>query len=111
MKFETDISGNINVISIIGRIEMIHIDTLRENIFTLIDKNENGVLINLKDLEYINSAGLGILIRIAKIMENKKRPLAFSSLKENIFEIFKIAGFTNILTIFPTQEEAMKFFK
>ncbi|MCK4890638.1 MAG: STAS domain-containing protein [Candidatus Aminicenantes bacterium] len=109
MEIKTDITGNIDIISIIGRVEMINIEMLREKIFTIIENSESGVLIDLKALEYINSAGLGILIRIAKVMETRKRPLVFSSLKENIFEIFKIAGFTNILTIFPTQEEAEKF--
>lgn len=110
MNVKSDITGNIEIISISGRVEMIHVEELRKKTFTIIKKSENGIIIDLKNLEYINSAGLGILIHIAKIMENNKRPLGFSSLKENILEIFKIAGFTKILNIFPTKEEAIKAF-
>ncbi|MEN8154070.1 MAG: STAS domain-containing protein [Acidobacteriota bacterium] len=110
MKVKSDITENIEVISIIGRIEMIHIEEFRNKAFKLVEKGENGIIFDLKNLEYINSAGLGILIHIAKNMEKSKRDLAFCSLKENILEIFKIAGFTKILNVFPTKEDALKVF-
>jgi anti-sigma B factor antagonist len=101
----------INILSIQGRVEMIHIPQLREIIARKLSADKSSLLVDLSDLDYINSTGLGIFIRAAKQMNEEKRRLGFCSLRENIMEIFKIAGFIKILDVYINREEAICAFK
>lgn len=53
---------------------------------------------DLKNLEYISSAGLRVLLAAQKIM-NKQGDMLITGCNEEILEIFDITGFSDILTI------------
>ena len=54
--------------------------------------------LDLKELEYISSAGLRVLLSAQKIM-NKQGSMVILNANENIMEIFEVTGFSDILTI------------
>ena len=53
--------------------------------------------IDLKELDYISSAGLRVLLFAQKNMAGKK--MVVKNVKPEIMEIFEITGFNEILTI------------
>jgi anti-anti-sigma factor len=65
------------------------------------------LLLDMAGLNYISSAGLRIVLQAAKQMKTKGGRLALCSLKEQIKEVFDISGFSGILDISSTPEEAM----
>ncbi len=56
------------------------------------------LVFNLKDLEYISSAGLRTLLAAQKIM-NKQGKMTVTNATDGIKEIFAVTGFADILTI------------
>ena len=54
--------------------------------------------LDLKDLEYISSAGLRVLLSAQKIM-NRQGEMKLTNVSETIMEIFEVTGFSDILTI------------
>lgn len=56
------------------------------------------VIVDLKDLEYITSAGLRILLEMQNIMSTKGS-MKITNSSEVILEIFEVTGFTEVLTI------------
>lgn len=54
--------------------------------------------LDLKDLEYISSAGLRVLLGTQKLM-NKKGSMKLLHVQESVMEIFEVTGFVDILTI------------
>ena len=53
---------------------------------------------DLKDLDYISSAGLRVILKAQKEM-NKKGTMKVCNVNDIIMEIFEVTGFTDILTI------------
>ncbi len=53
---------------------------------------------DLKDLEYISSAGLRVLLSAQKTM-NRQGTMVVKNASEVVKEIFEVTGFTDILTI------------
>lgn len=53
---------------------------------------------DMKDLEYISSAGLRVLLGTQKIM-NRQGNMKLLHVQESVMEIFEITGFVDILTI------------
>ena len=56
------------------------------------------LVFDLKELEYISSAGLRVLLKIQKLM-NTKGTMKVIHVSEMIQEVFEITGFVDILTI------------
>ena len=53
---------------------------------------------DFKELDYISSAGLRILLSAQKTM-SKQGSMVIRNVSEDIYEVFDITGFTDILTI------------
>ena len=66
-------------------------------------KNElshaTSVIIDMKDLSYLTSAGLRVLLVAQKIMNDKKGQMIIRHVNDSIMDVFNITGFNNILTI------------
>ena len=56
------------------------------------------LVFDLKDLDYISSAGLRVVLATQKIM-NRHGKMTVRNPQEPIYEIFEVTGFTDILTI------------
>ena len=54
--------------------------------------------LDFKQLEYISSAGLRVLLAAQKTM-NKQGEMRLMNVNETIMEIFEVTGFSDILTI------------
>ncbi len=60
--------------------------------------NATGIELDFKDVEYISSAGLRVLLSAQKTM-NKKGKLIIRHINETVREVFEVTGFCDILTI------------
>ena len=56
------------------------------------------VIIDMKELDYISSAGLRVLLSMQKVM-NKQGKMTIINVCENVMDIFEVTGFSDILTI------------
>ncbi len=80
-----------------GRIDTTTAPVLEKEILADIKDNDKLVL-DFKDVEYISSAGLRVLLSSHKIME-KKGGMTVKSINEALEEIFEVTGFSDILNI------------
>ncbi len=96
MTINKETNGNEMVISLEGRLDTTTAPELDEEIKKLdgVDK----LVFDLKQLEYISSAGLRVLLSAQKIM-NKKGGMVIKNVSDVINEIFEVTGFVDILTI------------
>ena len=56
------------------------------------------VIVDMKDLDYISSAGLRVLLSMQKVM-NKQGKMTIINVCENVMDIFEVTGFSDILDI------------
>ncbi len=65
------------------------------------------MVIDFAELSYISSAGLRVMLGLAKVMQKKGGKLVLSSLSQQVKEVFDISGFTTIFRIFATKSDAI----
>ena len=56
------------------------------------------VVIDMKDLDYVSSAGLRVLLSMQKVM-NKQGKMTIINVCDNVMDIFEVTGFSDILDI------------
>ena len=57
------------------------------------------ILLDMKNLSYITSAGLRVLLTMEQDMEDKGGSLVLTGVNEEVMEVFELTGFVNILDI------------
>ncbi len=75
---------------------------------SLIDDGVSNLLVNLRDVAFVSSAGLRILLATAKRLNGTDGSLKITNLNETVHEVFEISGFISILSVYGTEEEALK---
>ena len=85
------------IIEVEGRLDTNTAPTLEKTINENTEDNNNLVL-DLKKLEYISSAGLRVLLSAQKKM-NKNGSMKVKNVSEAVMAVFEMTGFADILVI------------
>jgi anti-sigma B factor antagonist len=66
------------------------------------------IVIDLKDVNYISSAGWGIFISEIKRIRNQKGDLVLAAMNSEVAEVFELLEFNSILKSYPDCDSAAK---
>ncbi len=99
--------GGVKVAAIVPRFDAYTSKDVEATLSDLIQGGANKLLCNFSGTEYIASAGLRVLLSLAKSMQRSKGQMAICSLKPYVYEVFETAGFTQIFPIYASEEEAI----
>ena len=89
--------GKMNI-ELKGRLDTTTAPELEKEISDVIEEITE-ITLDLKELEYISSAGLRVLLATQKAMNRKEGTMVVKEVPEVIMEIFEVTGFSDILTI------------
>lgn len=89
-----------------GRLDATTAPVLQEKLVGLIEAGNHRMLLDFSGLDYVSSAGLRVVLIAAKRLKAVSGRLALCGMKPHIKEVFDIAGFSSMLSIYPSQEEA-----
>jgi len=94
-----------SIIHAAGRIDAVTCDELEESLMKLLDQGETNIILSLENIEYISSAGLRVLVVIAKQLYDDGN-FCLCNASENVLEIIEMAGFNVFMTIYEDLETA-----
>ena len=97
MTMEIKKNGEETIIEIVGRLDTISAPALDKTINEDIGETKNLVL-DVKEMEYISSAGLRVLLATQKKMQ-KIGSMKLTNVCEEVMEVFEMTGFADILVI------------
>lgn len=97
LDIEKEANGSQLTVKLNGRLDTITAPDLDQELKDSLAEVTDLVL-DFKDLEYISSAGLRVLLSAQKEM-NKKGSMELINVSEGVNEIFEVTGFIDILTI------------
>jgi anti-sigma B factor antagonist len=70
-------------------------------------EHEKKIIVNLSDLAYISSAGLGVFVSHLEDVKDREIQWVLFGLSENVFQVFKLLGLPDLMKIVNTKEEAI----
>ena len=95
------------VLSVNGRIDTSTAPELEKAINREIEGGNRKILLNFSGVTYISSGGLRVLLATAKKLKNPGDKFGLCNLSPEVMKILKLAGFTSIFSIYPTEGEAL----
>ena len=75
---------------------------------TVLGEKKFKLVVDLKDVNYISSAGWGIFISEIKRIRTQKGDLVLAGMSPEVNEVFELLEFNTILKSFPNIETAVK---
>jgi anti-anti-sigma factor len=93
-----------------GAIESESHAEFRTKITPLLVKTTKGIIVDMENVDYISSAGLGVLFSMKKFLMEGNNDLFFCHLKPQIQRLFDIVKALPRETIFTSLEEADEYF-
>ena len=90
--------NKVTTIEIIGRLDTITSSELSDSVNSLIT-NDIELIFDCKNLEYISSSGLRVVIATHKQMMTGSGKFIVRNLNEEVKSVFDLTGFSNILNI------------
>jgi anti-anti-sigma factor len=95
-----------NVLSVQGEIDVYTSPKVKEAIGNLIEQSKYNIVVNLEEVRYIDSTGLGVLIGALKRLREHNGNISLVCSNPQIKKIFQITGLVKIFGIFKSEEEA-----
>lgn len=90
-----------------GRIDTIGAKPFGDRAVALINAGTHHLLIDLRQISYISSAGFRALLIAAKMMDGANGKLVLCGMSPEIKRLFEIGAFTDLFTICGTRDEGI----
>jgi len=107
MEIEEKDAGRVKILRLTGRLDAYSANEVEKSITGLIDGGCVRIVVNLEGVEYISSSGLRVILAALKQLRKLKGELSLACLRPYVKEIFDIAGFTQLFTIYDREAEAV----
>lgn len=107
MEIKQEEINGVAVLSLSGRLNVTTTVDLESAFGELLKAGKAKVLVDCRDLEYISSAGLRVLLAAAKSFKKIGGEVSLCGLKPNVKQVFEISGFTTIFPIYTSRDEAL----
>ena len=75
-----------------------------------LDAGARSLLLDLGDVDYISSAGLRVLLVLARRMRDLQGRLVLCGLTGPVRQVFQLAGFLPLFRVEPSQDAALSTF-
>ena len=91
--------GDVVIVRLAGRLDSGAASSAEERLSATLTGEPPRLAIDMSGLVYISSAGLRVLLVLAKQVQQRKGKIALGGLAENVREVFAVSGFDTIFAI------------
>jgi anti-sigma B factor antagonist len=106
MNVKVDINelGDKIIVSVAGEIDAYTAPKLREALVPLTNKPNPNIIVNLKNVSYMDSTGLGVFVGLLKAVRKEGGQLKLVELTDRLERLFSITGLSDIIDISSKSE-------
>ena len=106
MRIEDRVEGEVLVLEVRDkRVDARNAPDLKEKIAGFVSKGHEWIVLDLKDVEFVDSSGLGAIVSGLKLLGHKG-DLVISGARDNVVALFKLTRMDKVFRLFPSAAEA-----
>ena len=106
MQITVSRDGNTLIAQLHGRLEGLSSITVQQTIESEMDPGDTGLILDMRDLSYLSSAGLRVLTILRKRTGEAGMEFALCAPRQTVRQVIGMSGFDKLMNIFGTREEA-----
>ena len=98
--------GGVTTLRVVGRVDS-SVSRILEQKVAEVAAHDDAIVVDLRDMDYVSSAGLRSFIILAKHARSRDRTVALCGMRDEVMEIFEISGLLELFTIHDSVEAAV----
>ena len=111
MHIEERTVGDVVVLDLKGKITLGEGDELlKDKVNTLVNQGKKKIVLNLADVPYVDSAGLGEIVRTYTTVSRQGGSLKLLNLTKRISDLLSITKLLTVFETFDTEKDAVSSF-
>lgn len=91
-----------------GRVDSVNSVAFREALVSEVPAGERALLLDLRGLSYMSSAGLSVLLVLAKRFRGSGKAMGMCGLPAAIAAVVTLSGFDKIIPVYETRDAALE---
>lgn len=110
MTIAIESAAQAQIVALQGQVNSTNAAATEAEILAALTAEQKNLLLDFSALDYISSAGLRMVLVIAKRLKQDGGKLVLCSMQPAIREVFDVSGFLAILNVTATRSEALASF-
>lgn len=103
--------GNVKVLDLTGQVTFTQGDTiLKDKIHSLVNQGHKNIIVNLGNVSYLDSSGLGHLVAAYTTVTNAGGKLKLINLTKKLQTLMTMTKLLTVFDAFDSEQEAVKSF-
>lgn len=107
LSLETRALDGFRVVEVAGEIDVYTAPRLREALTDLVEGGYHRLVVDVEQVDFLDSTGLGVLVGGLKRVRSHDGSLDVVCTRERLLKIFEITGLTKVFGIYATVEDAV----
>lgn len=99
--------GDFTVVAVSGEVDVVAAPTLRQLLNEAIADGGKRLVVDLTDVPFLDSTGLGVLVGRLKVIRQQGGELRLVIASDRLLRNFRITGLDKVFGIFPTAQDAV----
>lgn len=100
-------AGDHLLVSVTGQINSANAAHVESQLLDILSNESGHWILNLAGVDYMSSAGLRVVLLLAKRLREQQKRMVVCGLQARVYEVFDISGFLNLLTVRDNPEQAL----
>ncbi|MGH9360661.1 MAG: STAS domain-containing protein [Thermoanaerobaculia bacterium] len=107
-KIEVSRDGDARIVEIHGALADDATSRAKEAFLQVLNENPRKILVDLSQLDYISSSGIGLLVSVLRRCRQRGISLPVCSLRPDIFDLFRLTRLHQVFEIFDDRAAALR---
>jgi anti-sigma B factor antagonist len=103
-----ELQNDINIYRLNGRLDSNTSQGFEKKLFQAISDGAKNMIVDFKDIDYISSVGLRVIIKAFKALQRADGRIMLCSMQDYIRELFEITGIDVFVPIVASIDDALK---
>ncbi len=95
------------IVAPVGRVDSTTSDRLEQYLAAAVAAGERKMVVDFAGVEYISSAGLRVMLALAKRMKDARGQVALCGMGDAVRTVFSLAGFLPLFAVDGTRDAAV----
>ncbi len=99
--------GEHKIINISGEVDLYNVSELKKALFGVTDGQNQSVIVDMENVNYMDSSGIGALVAGMKKMKAHNGKFALMNIHDDVLNILKLATLDKFFTIYENEDEVI----
>lgn len=111
MELEVSKTPACSILRIKGDVDLYSSPQVRKLVLTLLNKKDANLLVDLKDVTYLDSSGVATLVEGLQMTHKNGGKLMLFNLRQAIRDVFELSRLDKVFEIYDNEKDALEVIK